>query len=122
MQRGGNFLKSGVIRKVERIVCGCVNEAFSVITMGRYRPVYVPSLYDGVTNIPFARRIARGAVFSISHDRFGVSYSDIAAHSKISCRNIIRSARSYKDMSCFDCDVRKINELIESELEKFPIL
>lgn len=113
----GNHSKSGVIRKIERIVCDCVNRVFS----GR-NPVYPSTIYEGKTNIMLTGRIARGAVFSVSHDRFGITYSDIARHSNISDRNIIRSVRAYKDIPDSDGDVKRVNELIEVELKKFPIL
>lgn len=118
----GEGLKSGVLRKVERFVCDCVNEAFTVLTMNRYTPVSVSTLYEGVTNIPLTRRMARAAVFIIAHDRFGVTYSVIEKHSGISARNIMSAVRKYKDTPESDNMVRKINELIEAELKKFPII
>lgn len=117
MSKGKDCLKSGVIRKVERIVCDCVNKVFS-----DRNPVCPWTIYEGRTNIILTGRIARGAVFSVSHNRFGISYSDIARYSNISNRNIIRSVRAYKDIPDSDEDVRKVKELIEVELKKFPIV
>lgn len=115
-------LKSDVIRKVERIVCGCVNRSFSVIECRKYEPVSPSTIYKGNTNIDFPKRLARQAVFAIAHDRFGMSYNNIKSHSGITARNIIRSIKSYKYLS--DCDrvVSEINRIIEEELNKFPIL
>jgi len=113
----GNHSKSDVIKRIERIVCDCVNRVF----VGR-NPVYPSTIYEGKTNIMLTGRIARGAVFTVSHNRFGISYSDIASHSNISDRNIIRSVRAYKDIPDSDCDIKRVNELIDVELEKFPIL
>ena len=62
------------------------------------------------------------AVFSVSHNRFGISYSDISRHCNISDRNIIRSVKAYKDIPDCDGDVKRLNELIEVELSKFPIV
>lgn len=117
MSKERDFLKSGVIRKVERIVCDCVNEVFS-----DRNPVYPSTIYEGKTNVMLTGRIARGAVFTVSHDRFGISYSDIAMLSKISNRNIIRSVRAYKDIPDSDDAIMKVRELIDVELKKFPIL
>lgn len=119
MSEGKDCLKSGVIRKIERIVCDCVNKAFC---NDKYVPVSPLSLYEGRTNIPFVKRMARPAVFVIAHDRFGVPYSALERHSHIHARNIIRSVRMYKDIPCSDSDVKRINELIEVELKKFPIV
>lgn len=117
MSEGKDCLRLDVIRKVERIVCDCVNEVFS-----DRNPVCPSSLYKGKTNIMLTGRIARGAVFSVSHDRFGITYSNIARHSNISDRNIIRSVKAYKDIPDSDSDVKRVNELIEVELKKFPIV
>lgn len=116
MSKGKDCLKSGVIKKVERIVCDCVNKVFS-----DRNPVCPSTIYEGRTNIMITGRIARGAVFTVSHNRFGISYSDIARHSNISDRNIIRSVKAYKDIPDSDGDVKRVNELIEVELKKFPI-
>lgn len=118
----GERSKSGVIRRVERLVCDCVNEAFTEFTINRYSPASVSTLYDGVTNIPLTRRIARCAVFVVAHDRFGVQYNELKAHSGITCNNIMKSARKFKDTPECDDIVRKVKELIDVELEKFPIL
>lgn len=117
MSKGKDCLKSDVIRKIESIVCDCVNR----VLIDR-NPVYPSTIYEGKTNIMLAGRIARGAVFSVSHDRFGISYSDIARHSNISDRNIIRSVRAYKDIPGSDDTVNRVRELIEVELKKFPIV
>lgn len=117
MSEGKDCLKSGVIRKIERIVCDCVNKVFS-----DRNPVFPSTIYEGRTNIMLTGRIARGAVFSVSHNRFGISYSDIARHCNISDRNIIRSVKAYKDIPDCDGDVKRLNELIEVELSKFPIV
>lgn len=117
MSEGKDCLKSGVIRKVERLVCECVNKVFS-----DRNPVCPSTIYEGRTNIMLTGRIARGAVFSVSHNRFGISYSDIARHSNISDRNIIRSVKAYKDIPDSDGEVKRVNELIEVELKKFPIV
>lgn len=119
MSEGKDCLKSDVIRKVERIVCDCVSKAFYKDKYSRISPL---SLYEGKTNIPFVKRMARSAVFVVAHDRFGVSYSALEKHSHIRARNIIRSVRMYKDIPCSDSDVKRINELIEVELKKFPIV
>ena len=111
-----------VIRKVERLVCDCVNEAFTVLTIDRYTPVFVSTLYEGVTNIPVTRRIARSAVFAVAHDRFGVSYNEMKTHSGITQTNIMRSVRKYKDIPDSDDIVRKVKEFIDVELKKFPII
>lgn len=120
--QSGRGSKSGVIRRIERLVCDCVNEAFTVLTMDRYSSVSVSTLYDGVTNIPLTRRIARSAVFVVAHDRFGVQYNELKEHSGICQRNIMRMAKVYKDAPECDDIVRKVKELIDVELEKFPIL
>lgn len=117
MSKGKDCLKSDVIRKVERIVCDCVNKVFS-----DRNPVCPWTIYKGKTNIMLTGRIARGAVFSVSHNRFGIPYSNIARHSNISDRNIIRSVKAYKDIPDSDGDVKRVNELIEFELSKFPIV
>lgn len=117
MSKGKDCLKSDVIRKVERIVCDCVNKVF----IGR-NPIYPSTIYEGRTNIMLTGRIARGAVFTVSHNRFGVPYSDISRHSNISDRNIIRSVRAYKDIPDSDCDIKRVKELIDVELGKFPIV
>lgn len=119
MSEKEDFLKSDVVKKVERIVCDCVNKVFC---KDKYSPISPLSLYEGKTNIPFVKRMARSAVFVTAHDRFGVSYSVLEKHSRIRARNIIRSVRMYKDIPCSDSDVKRINELIEVELEKFPIV
>lgn len=118
----GNYSKSDVITKVERIVCDCVNRAFSVIEFRKYEPISPSNIYEGNTNVDFPKRLARQAVFVISHDRFGISYNNIKSHSGITARNIIRSIKSYKYLS--DCDrvVSEINRVIEEELKKFPIV
>lgn len=112
-------LKSDVIKKVERIVCDCVNKVFC---KDKYPPISPLSLYEGKTNIPFVRRMARPAVFVTAHDRFGVSYSALEKHSHIHARNIIRSVKTYKDIPDSDNAVMMIKGLIEVELRKFPIL
>ncbi len=117
MSEGKDCLKSGVIRKIERIVCDCVNKVFS-----DRNPVCPSTLYEGKTNIMLTVRIARGAVFYVSHNRFGIPYNDIARHSHISDRNIIRSVKSYKDIPDSDNEVKRVNELIDVELSKFPIV
>jgi len=89
--------------------------------MDRYKPVSVSSLYDGVTNIPLTRRMARSVVFIVAHDRFGVSYNELKNHSGIYQSSIMRSVRKYKETPASDDIVRKINELIDIELNKFPI-
>lgn len=109
-------LKSDVIIKVERIVCDCVNKAFC-----DRNPVYPSTIYKGKTNVMLTSRIARGAVFAVLHNRFGISYSDISRYSNISNRNIIRSVRSYKDIPDSDVAVKRLNELIDVELKRFPI-
>lgn len=114
-----NRLKSDVIRKIERIVCDCVNEAFCKDKNNSVSPL---SLYEGKTNVPFAKRMARPAVFAVAHDRFGVSYNELEKHSHIRVRNIIRSIRVYKDIPSSDDIVNRMNELIEIELKKFPIV
>lgn len=48
MSEGENCLKSDVIRKVERIVCDCVNKAFC---KDKYSPISPLSLYEGKTNV-----------------------------------------------------------------------
>ena len=93
MSEEKDSLKSGVIRKVERIVCDCVNKVFC-----NQDPVYPSTIYEGRTNIILTGRIARGAVFAVLHNRFGISYGNIAKHSKISSRNIIRSVKTYKSI------------------------
>jgi len=90
--------------------------------MDRYTPVSVSSLYEGVTNIPLTRRLARSAVFIVAHDKFGMAYSSIEKHSGISARNIMGAIRKYKETPASDDIVRKINELIDVELKKFPIV
>lgn len=120
--QSGRSSKSGVIRKIERLVCDCVNEAFTVLTMDRYSPVSVSTLYDGVTNIPLTRRIARYAVFVVAHDRFSISYSELSYHSGICMTSIMKAMRKYKNIPESDDIVRKVKELIDVELEKFPIL
>lgn len=117
MSKGKDCLKSDVIRRVERIVCDCVNKVFS-----DRNPVCTSTIYEGKTNIMLSVRIARCAVFAILHNRFGISYSDIARHSNISKRNIIRSVKTYKDIPESDCDIKMVNELIDVELGKFPIV
>ena len=72
MSEKEDFLKSDVVKKVERIVCDCVNKVFC---KDKYSPISPLSLYEGKTNIPFVKRMARPAVFVTAHDRFGVSYS-----------------------------------------------
>lgn len=114
-----DFLKSDVIKKVERIVCDCVNKVFC---KDKHSPVSPLSLYEGKTNIPFVKRMARPAVFVTAHDRFGVSYSALGKHSHIHVRNIMRSVRTYKGIPDSDNAVMMVKELIEVELEKFPIL
>lgn len=52
MSEGENCLKSDVIRKVERIVCDCVNKAFC---KDKYSLISPLSLYEGKTNIPFVK-------------------------------------------------------------------
>lgn len=121
MQKGGS-LKSAVIKKVECIVCDCVNKAFTTLTKNGHASVYVDTLYDGSTNIPLVRRMARSAVFIVAHDRFGISYNELSYHSRICTRNIMRSVKVYKESPDNDAVVNKINELIEVELKKFPIL
>ena len=116
MSKGRDCLKSDVIGRIERIVCDCVNKVFT-----DRNPVYPSTIYNGKTNIMLTGRIARGAVFSVSHNRFGIPYSNIARHSNISDRNIIRSVKAYKDIPDSDGDVKRVNELIEVELKKFPI-
>lgn len=111
-----SFLKSDVIIKVERIVCDCVNKVFR-----DKNPVYPSTIYKGKTNVMLAGRLARGAVFSVSHDRFGISYNCIAKYSNISSRNIIRAVRAYKDIPDSDNTVMRIKELIDVELSKFPV-
>ena len=103
------------IRKIERIVCGCVNEVF----IGRDR-IEPEELYAGRTNIPLAKRIARGAVFVVAHDRFYMSYRQLSRYSGITKRNIMRSVRSYKDTP--DPDINRVNEFINLKLENFPLL
>lgn len=120
--QSGRSSKSGVIRKIERLVCDCVNEAFTVLTMDRYSPVSASTLYDGVTNIPLTRRIARSAVFVAAHDRFGMSYSELSYHSGICMTSIMKATRKYKNIPESDDIVRKVKELIDVELGKFPIL
>lgn len=61
-------------------------------------------------------------MFYVSHNRFGIPYNDIARHSHISDRNIIRSVKSYKDIPDSDNEVKRVNELIDVELSKFPIV
>lgn len=112
-----NRLKSDVIIMVERIVCDCVNKV-----LWNPNQICPSTLYLGKTNTMTAVRIARGAVFSISHDRFGVSYYNISRHSGISFRNVIRSVGSYKNIPDSDEDVRRVKELIEVELKRFPLL
>lgn len=119
MSEKEDFLKSDVVRKVERIVCDCVNKVFC---KDKYPPISPSSLYEGKTNIPFVRRMARPAVFATAHDRFGVSYSALEKHSHIHVRNIIRSVKTYKSIPDSDNAVMMIKGLIEVELKKFPIL
>lgn len=121
MQKEENS-KSVVIRKIERIVCDCVNNAFLVLAIDKYTPVLPSTLYGGVTNIALAKRMARSAVFAVAHDRFGMSYKEIEFHSRICVRNIMRSVKVYKDSPNTDNIVNKVNELIEVELNKFPII
>jgi hypothetical protein len=90
--------------------------------MDRYSPVSVSTLYDGVTNIPLTHRIARSAVFVVAHDRFGVQYNELNEHSGITCNNIMKSARKFKDAPECDDIVCKVKELIDVELKKFPIV
>lgn len=118
----GESLNSGVLRKIERLVCDCVNEAFAALEIDKYEPVSADAIYEGVTNIPLIRRMARSAVFIVAHDRFGVSYNELKGCSGICQSSIMRSVRKYKDAPESDDVVRKINEFIEVELKKFPIL
>ena len=111
-----NSLTSDVIIKIERIVCDCVNKVFH-----DKNPVCPSTIYKGKTNVMLAGKLARGAVFSVLHNRFGFSYSNISRYSNISNRNIIRSVRVYKDIPDSDDAVKRVNELIEVELNKFPI-
>lgn len=120
MSEGRNCSKSEVIRKVERIVCDCVNKVLCVDE--RYSPVSELTIYKGTTNAPFSHRIARGAVFSVAHDSFGVPYTHISRYSRINIRNVLRSVKVYKDIPCSDVCVNTINTLIMSELKKFPII
>lgn len=108
--------ESGVIRKVERVVCECVNSVFR----GR-KPLDGSVLYRGRTNISLPSRIARGAVFSVSHDRFGISYYNISRHAGIKSRNVIRSVRAYKDIPDSDDSVRRVKEMIDVKLEKLLV-
>lgn len=108
--------KSGVIRKVENIVCDCVSKVFY-----DRKTIFPSEIYVGETNIPLTVRIARGAVFDVSHNRFGISYGEIARHANISKRNIIRSVKAYKDVSDADILVRAVNEFIDLGLKKFPL-
>lgn len=121
LEKGENS-KSDVIRKVERLVCDCVNEAFTSITMDRYTPVSVSTLYEGVTNTPLTRRIARSALFVLLHDRFGINYTDLSEHSHLTSNSVMTAVRKYKNTPESDDIVRKVNELIEIELQKFPIV
>lgn len=111
-----------VIRKIERLVCDCVNEAFTVLAKGnKYQPVEVSTLYDGVTNIPLTRRIARSSVFVVAHDRFGIQYNELKEYSGITLSSIMKSVRKFKDAPECDDIVHKVKELIDVELNKFPI-
>lgn len=109
--------ESHVLKRVERIVCECVNNVFS-----KCKDIDPSELYRGKTNAAFPVRIARGAVFSVSHDRFGLSYYGISRHVGITMRNIMRSVRTYKDIPDSDDNVNRVREMIEVKLSKFPVL
>lgn len=118
----GNISKSRVIRSVERLVCDCVNKVFAQFPTNKYSQISTGTLYEGVTNIPLTRRIARSAVFVVLHDRFGFSYNTLSEYSCLTANSIIKAVSKYKNTPDSDDVVKKTNELIDIELEKFPIV
>lgn len=114
--RAGDHSESGVIRRIERVVCECVNSVYSDRS-----PLDGSILYGGRTNTSIPSRIARGAVFSLSHDRFGLSYHAISRHAGITSRNVIRSVRAYKDAPDTDDSVRRVKGMIDERLKRLLV-
>lgn len=100
--------KDYILNRVEQIVCMVVNDAMDTfMPKNRYR-VAPDELYSGATNIPFAKKLARGVCFCVFHERFSLSYAEIAFRSGISRRNVIRSSSVLKNMPFDDKMVRTV--------------
>lgn len=106
---------------VEEMVCGCVNLAFGYAGDGDAVlgcAVTTDDLYDGVTNIPFARAVARNFVVDVLHNRYGFSYSVIAQRSEMTRESVMRCARKCHTLCGCDKSYIKVMEKINDRLRE----
>ena len=110
--------KDYTLNRVEAIVCKAVNDAMDFYLPHLKSRVAHGEIYSGVTNVPFARKIARGFCFYIFHERFSLSYSAIAFRSGISRRNVMRSALMIRNTPADDMFVSTIESTVNQRINE----
>lgn len=110
--------KDYILNRVEEIVCMVVNDSMDTLMPQLERRVSPTELYEGRTNIPFARKIARGMCFCIFHERFSLSYTAIAFRSGISRRNVMRSTSIMKNMPLDDKLISTVESAVNQRIRE----
>lgn len=95
--------KTALMSKVETDVCTVINR----ILDGVVSPC---DLYVGQGNIPVVRAVARNVTFHILHNKYGLSYADIAKRAKMNKESIMRCIRKVQYMTELDPLYMKIME------------
>ncbi len=106
---------NNIMQSVEDLVCRRVS---ALMTKRRGVDVVVTSqdVYDGKKNIPFARIVARGFIFSLLHNSFGFPYSVISQRSGMKATSVMRSVRKCRDLTERDRLYKEISDDIDKEL------
>ena len=97
---------------IETAVCS----AASRVMCGRGTGVSVCELYEGRTNIPFVRALARNVCFHVMHFHFGFSYAVIAQRSGLGEKSVMRCVRKFHMYSRYDRHYMAVCAMLEGGL------
>lgn len=89
-------------RKVESVVCACVNDVMARRVADFQCSVRPDTMYEGNTKQPMGVNIARQFTYWLLHDMYHVAYSVISAHADKSQRSVIGGVRKVREMVLFD--------------------
>lgn len=100
------------MQKVEQMVCECVS---SVMEENNREMVSCDDVYEGKTNIPFGRIVARNFILDILHNKYGFSYSVLAQRANMMTSSVMRCVRKHHDNLQYDKIYRSVNEKVEQK-------
>ena len=105
-----------IMSKVEAMVCEQVSKAMQ--TQERDE-VSLDDIYDGVTNIPFGRAVARNFIFDVLHNRYCFSFSVIAQRADMNRESVMRCVRKCHELLTTDRTYSYVNTLINDRFREW---